>query len=205
MFIFKQIFEIFVLGLIAGAVPGPMLTAVFTEVLNGGFLKSLKVVLRAFFAETIVALLIILIVFSLKIPQLYFQSISILGSIFLLWLAIGLWKINKVDAENKEIFTFSKILFLTILSGAFWIFWITVCIPKAFLLQEIIYGGRFIFLIVFELGWFLMTAFLSFLFSRFRPILLRKNLVSLAFKFFAVVLFFFAIEAIISSLVFFLK
>ena len=205
MVVIKQIFEIFLLGLIAGAIRGPMLMAVFTEVLNGGFYKSLRVVLRALLAETIVALLIILIIFSLKIPQLYFQIISILGAMFLFWLSIGLWKINKVDGENKEIFTLPKILLLTILSGAFWIFWITVCMPKAFLLNEAIYGGKSIFLIVFELGWLLMTTFLSFVFSRFRPILLKKNLVSIVFKFFAVLLSLFAIESIIDTIVFFLR
>jgi threonine/homoserine/homoserine lactone efflux protein len=199
MKIIGQILAIFLLGLIGGSVPGPMLTAVFTDVLNGGFKKSFKVILRALFAETIVALAIILIVFSLNIPQLYFQIISIAGAIFLTWLAINLWKVNKVDGETKEIFSFFKIFTLTILSGAFWIFWLTVCVPKAFALRESIGGGQYIFLITFELGWLVMTSLLAFIFSRFRPLLLKKNLVSVVFKIFALLLMFFAVESLIGS------
>lgn len=199
MKIIDQILAIFLLGLIGGSVPGPMLTAVFTDVLNGGFKKGFKVILRALSAETIVALAIILVVFSLNIPQLYFQIISIAGAIFLIWLAINLWRVNKVDGETKEIFSFFKIFTLTILSGAFWIFWLTVCIPKAFALRESIGGGQYIFLITFELGWLAMTLLLAFIFSKFRPLLLKKKLVSVVFKIFALLLIFFAIESLIGS------
>ena len=109
MEITAQIIEIFLLGLIGGAVPGPMLTAVFTEVLNSGFKKSLRVVLRALFAETIVATAILLVIYSLNIPESYFYVISIVGSVYLIWLAIKVWKIDKIDGENKEVFIFKNI------------------------------------------------------------------------------------------------
>ena len=205
MKIVSQIIEIFLLGLIGGSVPGPMLTAVFTEVLNGGFKKSFKVIFRALSAESIIAIAILLVVFSLNIPQLYFQIVSIVGAVFLIWLAINLWRVNKVDGETKEIFTFPKIFILTVLSGAFWIFWITVCVPKAFALRETIVGGQFIFLVTFELGWLVMTSLLAFVFSRFRPMLLKKDLVSAVFKVFALVLVFFAIQSIVGCVKFLSK
>ena len=118
MKIVSQIIEIFLLGLIGGSVPGPMLTAVFTEVLNGGFKKSFKVIFRALSAESIIAIAILLVVFSLNIPQLYFQIVSIVGAVFLIWLAINLWRVNKVDGETKEIFTFPKIFICPVLSPA---------------------------------------------------------------------------------------
>lgn len=201
----SQIIEIFLLGLIGGSVPGPMLTAVFTEVLNAGFKKSIKVVLRAFLAETVVGALILLIIYSLHIPELYFQIISLGGSIYLMYLATKIWKINKVDGENKEFFTFGKIFILTLLNGGFWIFWLTICVPRAFTLSESIHGGLVIFMIAMELGWFIMTSLLGFIFSRFRPLLLKKNLVSVVFKFFALILVFFALKSIVGSLVFLTK
>jgi threonine/homoserine/homoserine lactone efflux protein len=200
-----QIIEIFLLGLIGGAVPGPMLMAVFTEVLNGGFKKSFKVIARAFLAEVIVALAILFIVYSLNIPKLYFQLISLGGSAFLIWLASKIWKIDKVDGENKEIFTFGKIFILTLLNGGFWIYWITVCVPRAFALEEEIYGGIFIFMVAMELGWLIMTASLGFIFSRFRPILLKKNLVLTVFKIFALILVFFALKSVVESIIFLVK
>lgn len=200
-----QLIEVFLLGLIGGAVPGPMLTAVFTEVLNGGFKKSFKVIFRALSAEMLVAIIILLVVFALNIPQLYFYIISLAGAIFLIWLAKNIWKINKVDGQNGEIFTFGKILILTVLSGAFWIFWLTVCVPKAFELKDQIYAGQYIFLLTFELGWLTMTTLLAFVFSRFRPILLKKNLVSAVFKVFALLLVFFSLKSIFESVMFLLK
>src|SRR3989339_710667 len=173
MEITAQIIEIFLLGLIGGAVPGPMLTAVFTEVLNSGFKKSLRVVLRALFAETIVATAILLVIYSLNIPESYFYVISIVGSVYLIWLAIKVWKIDKIDGENKEVFIFSKIFLLTLLNGGFWIFWITVCVPRAFVLQEQILGGVIIFL------------------------------VATVFKIFALLLVFFAVKAVVQSCLFF--
>jgi len=204
MKVVSQIIEIFLLGLIGGAVPGPMLAAVFTEVLNGGFKKSLRVIFRALVAEIIVATLILLIIYSLKIPELYFQIISFAGSLYLIYLATKIWKITKVDNENKEFFTFNKIMVLTLLNGGFWIFWLTVCVPRAFTLNETVYGGLIIFMIAMELGWLIMTSTLGFIFSRFRPLLLKRNLVSIVFKFFALMLVFFALESIIKSILFIL-
>jgi len=203
MKITSQIIEIFLLGLIGGSVPGPMLTAVFTEVLGGGFKKSLRVVFRALVAETIVASLILLIVYSLHIPELYFQIISLTGAVYLIYLATRIWKINKVDGENREFFTFGRIIILTLLNGGFWIFWLTVCVPRAFTLNESISGGLIIFMIAMELGWLIMTGLLGFIFSRFRPLLLKKNLVSAVFKLFALVLVFFALKSAVESIIFF--
>ncbi|OGH88057.1 MAG: hypothetical protein A3J93_02710 [Candidatus Magasanikbacteria bacterium RIFOXYC2_FULL_42_28] len=202
MEVFNKILEIFLLGVIGGAVPGPMLTAVFTEVLSGGFVKSLRVVGRALFAETVVALVVLLAIFALDIPQLYFYILSILGSGYLIYLASKVWKINKIDNSNGEIFTLAKIFMLTILNGGFWIFWLTVCVPRAFSLDELIFGGRFIFLLVFELGWLLMTAGLGYIFSRFRPILLKQNLVATVFKIFATLLVLFALRSVYDSIIF---
>lgn len=72
MDLIRQITEIFILGIIGASVPGPVLTAVFTEVINGGFAKSVKVVLRALVSEIIVAGLILLIVFSINISEAFF-------------------------------------------------------------------------------------------------------------------------------------
>lgn len=205
MNVLSQIMEVFVLGAIGGAVPGPVLTAVFTEIVNSGLTKSFKVIIRALAAEIIVASSILLIVFSMNIPQLYFYAISLAGALFLIYLAYNVWKIDKVGGEKGEIFSFYKMFLLTVLNGAFWVFWLTVCVPRAFALREQIVGGQFIFLIAFELGWLFMTSLLAFIFSKFRPLLFRKNLVSFVFKFFALVLVFFALKSVYESMVYFLK
>ncbi len=205
MHLLVQLFEIFTLGLIGGSVPGPMLTAVFTEILRGGLTKGFRVIGQALLAETLVATGAMLLVFSLHIPQQFFYIISFVGAAFLLYLAKGIWKITSVGEGTGTVFTFSKIFLLTVLSGAFWIFWLTVCVPRAFALQEIIPGGQFIFLFMFEFGWLIMTGLLAFVFSRFRQLLLKKNLVSVVFKTFALLLIFFALKSLWESIMYFIK
>jgi len=205
MSLFTHILEIAILGLIGGAVPGPMLTAAFTEVLNGGLKKGMRVVFKALIAESFFALLILVILFAFKIPPMYFYVISFGGAIVLFWLAEQVWGIEKIGGNKGEVFSFPKIFLLTFLSGALWIFWITICVPRAFALQQIIAGGQYVFLAVFELGWLFMTSLLVFIFSRFRPLLIRKKLVSTVFKIFALILVFFAVKSIWGSVVYFLQ
>ncbi len=147
-----QAFSAFILGIIGGAIPGPMLTSAFTESLRKGFVGSLRVIFKALIAETIVAASILGIFFSLRIPIAVFSIVSLFGVIVLIWFALQIWKIKKIN-DKGEIFSFKKIFLLTISNGPFWIFWITIYIPQAFLLKQKVMGGQFLFLLLFELGW----------------------------------------------------
>lgn len=196
--------EIFLLGLIGGSVPGPILTSVFADVLARGFKKSLLVVMKAMIAETLIAVLILFIFFWWDIPEIFFYVISFGGAIVLFWLAKQVWSIEKIATDKKKnIFTFPKLLLLTLLNGSFWIFWITICVPRAFELNEMISGGHLFFIFFMELGWFISTAGLGYIFSRFRPLLLKKKFVSTIFKIFAFVLVFFGLKSMWGSFLFF--
>ncbi|MCK9578381.1 hypothetical protein M0R01_02730 [bacterium] len=199
-----QLLGIFTLGFIGGMTPGPILTASFTESLRKGFKKSLPVVFMAMTSEISIALLILLAFFSIPIPESVFYSISLIGAGILIWLATKIWKIKTIGGEG-DIFDFKKIFLLMIFNGSFWIFWITVCIPQAFLLKNSIQFGQFIFLGVFELGWLIATVALVFIFSRFRSILIKKNYVSIVFKVFSIILVYFALNSIYGSFRFFIK
>lgn len=153
----------------------------------------------ALFAETIVAAFILTIFFSLHIPSIVFPIISFVGAGVLIWLALQVWKIKKINDKGK-IFTFKRIFLLTIFNAPFWIFWITICVPQAFLLKQKIAGGEILFLVLFELGWLVATMILTFMFSRFRGLLIKSNLISVVFKVFALILFFFAVKLVINSL-----
>ncbi|MEI6650174.1 MAG: LysE family transporter [Candidatus Moraniibacteriota bacterium] len=195
----NTLIEIFLLGVVGGAVPGPIMTSVFAETLRSGFSKSLSVVFRALAAESIVALFVLLFFSFLNLPEYAFQVISLSGAAVLVWLALQVWKISAVEGESKEVFTFAKIFVLTILNGGFWIFWITVAVPRAFSLDTLIPLGKFLFLLVFELGWLAAMLSFGFIFSRFRELLRKKNLVSATYKFLAVLLALFALKSVIGS------
>lgn len=194
-----QIFSAFLLGFIGGATPGPMMASSFTESLRKGFLSSFRVIFKALIAETIVILFILALFFLLHIPQIAFAIISIIGVAVLIYLALQIWKIRKINSEG-EIFTFKKIFLMALFNGPFLIFWITVGVPQAFLLKEKVAGGQFLFLLLFELGWFTATTLLTFIFSRFRPLLTKGNFISIVFKILALILLFFAVKLIIESI-----
>jgi len=205
MFLVGRLLQILILGIIGGAIPGPILTSVFTEVLNSGFLKSLKVVFRAFFIESLMVLILLLALSQMSIPEIYFHIISFGGVAVLVWIAWQIWRIKEFKNEKVELFSLWKIFLLTVLNGGFWIFWITVSIPMAFELNNHISGGQYIFLIIFEAGWLLATIGLAFIFSRFRPLLERKNLVSATFRIFSVALILMAAKSMLESIKYILK
>lgn len=192
-------FEAFILGLIGGAVPGPILTGTFTEILNSGLLKGLRIVFYALVIETTGALLAILIVYSLGLPALVLQIISIVGSMVLFWLAYQIWHIREINTERKTIFSLKKIILLTALNSGYWIFWLTVGVSKAFVLDKTIFAGKFIFLGIFELAWLIMTVLLAVIFFQFRPILYKKNLVGTAFKILAGILVILGVKTLVNA------
>jgi len=204
MELLMQIFSVLLLGIIGGSVPGPIMVAAFTESIRKGFFKSLLVILRAFIAESIVAIFILTLFFSFNIPQSVFYAISFAGAIMLLYLALQVWKIKKIGEGEGEIFSFWKIIILTILNGSFYIFWITICVPQAFLLKEKLPHGHIIFLLLFELGWIIATVSWVFIFSRFRSFLTKGKVVPIIFKIFSLILVYFAISLLIESFKFFI-
>ncbi|HWQ59872.1 MAG TPA: LysE family transporter [Candidatus Fimivivens sp.] len=201
---FNLLLETFLLGLVGGAVPGPMMASVFAEVLGRGFVRSLRVVFRALVAESVVALFVLLAFSWLSVPESVFHLVSLVGAVVLLWLAWQVWHISAVPEEGGEVFPFRKIMLLTVLNGGFWIFWITIAVPRAFSLDVMLPAGHFLFLLVFEMGWLAAMVGLAFVFSRFRDLLHRKGLVSLTYKFLALLLVLFAIRSAVSGLEYFL-
>ena len=63
------------LGLIGGVIPGPVITAVFTEILQSGYLKSLRIIMIALVTETLVALVSLLILDSLGFNETFFRGL----------------------------------------------------------------------------------------------------------------------------------
>lgn len=201
---FNLILEAFVLGVIGGSIPGPILTCAFAETIKSGIRNSLKIVLYAMIAEILIAVIILSALSAIPIADFVFKSISIIGSAVLFWMFLEVWKINQIsNNQEKTLFTFKAIFFLTLFNGALWIFWITVCIPKAFMLSEIIFMGQFVFLASFEIGWIIATVFWVFLFSCFRPMILKSNFIPIIFKILALALLYFSIKTLFYGLSYF--
>ncbi|MFA6226910.1 MAG: LysE family transporter [Candidatus Paceibacterota bacterium] len=193
----ELLIEAFLLGLVGGAVPGPILTGTFTEILSDGFIKGCRVIIWALIAETIGAIIALYVLYTLGLSKIVIQIISIGGALVLFWLASSVWRIREINIEAKQILSFPKIILLTALNSGYWIFWITVGIPKALSLDQILTDGKFLFLFFFELAWLIITFVLAFIFFKFRPLLQRKNLVGVTFKVLASVLILLGIKTLI--------
>jgi len=194
------IFDAFLLGIIGGAIPGPILTGTFTEILKSGFVKGVRVIFYALITETIGALLLFLLFWAVGVNELVIKIISVVGSVVLFWLGYRVWKINEIKTESQAVITFSRIILLTVFNSGYWIFWMTVGMPKALILNEIFSGGLLAFLLLFEFGWLVATSFLAIIFWQFRPLLQKKNLVKLTFQILSIMLFLLGIKTLISVL-----
>ena len=193
------------LGLIGGVIPGPVITAVFTEILQSGYLKSLRIIMIALITETLVAIVSLMIFASLDFNQGFFYGLSLAGTAILIWIALSLWKVRSLDSGEKVEFGLWKIVVMILSNGILWTYWITICIPKAILLGEQLQLGEYLFMGLVQLGWLISTLVVAFLFSRFRKVLSRPRVIPVLFKIFALAFTYFAIDMIISSLQYFLR
>jgi threonine/homoserine/homoserine lactone efflux protein len=191
------------LGLIGGVIPGPVITAVFTEILQSGYLKSLRIILIALVTETLVAIISLLILASLDFNEGFFRGLSLAGSAILIWIALSIWKVRSLDSGEKVHFGLWKIVMMILSNGVLWTYWITICIPKAILLGEQVQLGEYLFMGLVQLGWLISTMVVAFLFSRFRKALSRPRVIPVLFKIFAFAFAYFAIDMIIKSIQYF--
>lgn len=194
-------FHAAILGFIGAMIPGPLLSALFTEILGKGFKKSLKTIFYALIAELALAFLIIHIFSYAPITPLFFGILSLVGALVLLWISKGLWKTTSLNSDNVIHFTFSKISLLTFTNGLFWTYWVSVCIPMAFNLDQRMRGGKFVFLAMIESGWLFGTVLVCYLFSNFRPLLLKENVIKITFKAFSLMFIFFAFNMLYKAYV----
>jgi len=195
----------FLLGLIGGVIPGPVITSVFTEILQSGFFKSLRIILIALVVETLVAVLSLVILASMGFNESFFRGLSLAGAVILIWIAISIWKVRSLDTGEKVHFSLFKIVIMILSNGVLWTYWITICIPKAILLSDQLNWGAYIFMGLVQLGWLISTIIVAFLFSRFRKILSRPRVIPVMFKIFALAFAYFALDMIYRSILFFLS
>lgn len=193
------------LGLIGGVIPGPVITAVFTEILQSGYLKSLRIIMIALVTETLVAIISLIIFASLNFNQGFFYGLSLAGAAILIWIALSLWKVRSLDSGEKVEFGIWKIVVMILSNGVLWTYWITICIPKAILLGDQLQLGEYLFMGLVQLGWLISTVVVAFLFSRFRKVLSRPRVIPILFKIFAFAFAYFAIDMIINSIQYFLR
>lgn len=200
----SEIITAFVLGLVGGIVPGPVLAATCTEILQSGFLKSLRIIFWAMAVETVVAFASLLILSSFGFSPAFFAGLSLVGAGVLLWIANQLWKVKNLDIHEQVHFSVEKIAVMILANGVLWTYWITICIPKAISLGLQIPFGNYLFLFLVEIGWLISTVSVALVFSWFRELLSNPKVVPTMFKLFSITFICFALNMFYHSLMFFL-
>ena len=121
------------LGISASAAPGPMQAYLISETLSGGWRRSLPLIFVPLLSDTPI---IVLTTFILKqFPEYVLQAISVLGGLFVLYLAWGFWKQWKesasrsIDSDETSERSFSKAVAMNLLNPNPYIFWAFVSGP----------------------------------------------------------------------------
>ena len=121
------------LGLSAGAAPGPMQAYLISETLVGGWRRSLPLIFVPIVSDVPI---VVLTTFILKqLPESVLQMISLVGGIFVLYLAWGFWKqLRETHAHpntSQQIFrrSFGKAVAMNLLNPNPYIFWTFVSGP----------------------------------------------------------------------------
>ena len=121
------------LGISAGAAPGPMQAYLISETLAGGWHRSLPLIFVPIVSDIPIVLLT---TFILKqFPESVLQAISLVGGLFVFYLAWGFWKqlrdthANHNTSQQITRRSFSKAVAMNLLNPNPYIFWAFVSGP----------------------------------------------------------------------------
>jgi threonine/homoserine/homoserine lactone efflux protein len=167
-----------ILGLSSGLIPGPLLTLVISETLKHGIREGIKISIVPLLSDLPIVLVTILILTRLSDIRPALGIISILGTIFLFYLAIESlsFRGSDIDAEAKPQ-SFKKGIITNLLNPSPYIFWLSIGAPTVVKAMDIglLSASLFIFPFYFSLvGSKIMVAFVT---SRSRHFLKSRNFI----------------------------
>lgn len=196
-----------ILGFVGGITPGPIILLAFSEIIkdsNKGLINGGTYLLFAGLTEFIIGFLLITTSNNLNFPPIIFHFLSALGITLLIYIALNTLGIDSINIkkESKPI-TKYHIIGIMLVNGPLWMFWISVCLPAAFNLGQLINYGEYLFLIIFEISMMTGLAIMLFGFNAFRTYFSNKKVVKSIFKILTILLSILIIKMIYSETIFF--
>ena len=143
-------------GLVAGIAPGPLLTLVIAETLRHSRKEGIIVASVPVVTDLPIVLVSILVLAQLSKSDLILGIISILGALFILYLAYESISVKGIDLNlhHVEAQSFRKGIVTNFLNPHPYVFWMTVGAPmilkayKVNFLSAVLYvGGFYVFLV----------------------------------------------------------
>jgi threonine/homoserine/homoserine lactone efflux protein len=121
-----------ILGLSSGFSPGPLTTLVISQALQHGAREGLKVALAPFITDLPIVLVSVFVMTRLRDFHAILGLISIIGGIFLVYLAYLSFKTSKIgmDIRESEPRSLGKGTAANLLNPAPYLFWITIGAPN---------------------------------------------------------------------------
>jgi len=167
-----------IFGISSGLIPGPLLTLVISETLKHGIREGIKISIVPLLSDLPIVLVTILILTRLSDIRPALGIISILGSIFLVYLAIESlsFKGSDIDTETKPQ-SLKKGLITNLLNPNPYIFWLSIGAPTVVKAMDIglLSASLFILSFYFSLvGSKIMVAFVT---GRSRHFLKSRNFI----------------------------
>ncbi len=193
-----RLLEVLFLGFLCGLIPGPVVTALFTDTIRQGWRSARRIVAWAAAGELVMSVVCVAALSLISAEPTVFATLSIFGSLVLLNLAWDLWKVEEIP-EHEPLFSNRRIFTVALLNGMAWIFWITVCTPQAVALSSMVTGGRWLFIFLFEAGWVCATLLLCYFFGLFRPYFQSNKKLHLLYRTVALLFTLFALKLAIGS------
>jgi threonine/homoserine/homoserine lactone efflux protein len=189
--LFFRFLEVVLLGFLCGLIPGPVVSALFTETIRKGKRSARRVLFRAAVAEVILSVICVSALTYLHPQDRVMGALGIFGAMILLHVAVDLWRVREIE-ESEPLRSGLRAFTLVLLNGTAWVFWFTVCAPQALSFGSGIRGGQWLYVLFFELGWALSAFVLCDLFALFRPFFQTRNPLHLVYR---TVAFFFVLFA----------
>lgn len=188
-----RLLEVLFLGFLCGMIPGPVVTALFTDTIRQGWRSARRIVVWAAAGELVMSVACVAALSALDSHSPVFSVLSVFGSLVLLSVAWDLCKVEEIH-EEEPLFSSRRIFTIALFNGMAWIFWITVCTPQAMQLDRELAGGRWLFILLFETGWVLATLSLCYLFGLFRVFFQSNKKLHLLYRAVALLFVVFAVR-----------
>jgi threonine/homoserine/homoserine lactone efflux protein len=167
-----------ILGTSSGLIPGPLLTLVISETLKHDIREGIKIAIVPLLSDLPIVLVTILILTRLSDIRPALGIISILGTIFLFYLAIESlsFKGSDIDTETKPQ-SIKKGLITNLFNPNPYIFWFSIGAPMVVKAMEIGLLSAFLFILSFYFSLVGSKIMVAFVTARSRHFLKSRNFI----------------------------
>jgi threonine/homoserine/homoserine lactone efflux protein len=139
------------LGLVSGLTPGPLLTLVVTEAFRKGFRSGAAVAVAPLITDVPIILVMTILVDSLNPIGWIFGCLYLLGSCYLVWLVVEVFRFKGDHVETNLNYgaSFFKGVVVNVTNPAPYIFWFTIGSPLLVQAKNISWSIVVLFLVIF--------------------------------------------------------